>query len=161
LMDHTDFEPTGQIPMSSALRIHRVQLKGTFDAIPFTNTTNQATHDWLWALYIEDQDESDTELWGTSGNLMAQKRVLKWDYFNFRFLSSGETEGNFPQDSILSHNGAHRIQFDLKFRKPLAIMREDRLIMAFQAQLDLTDDLVAASFNSFIRISAQLPGSGR
>lgn len=159
LIDHTDFEPSGAsgLVLAGVAKIHRLQFKSFVQLLPETDADAFSSIEWLWALWQEDIDESDVELWGDPGNLIAQKRIIKWDMVS---LTGFSTTG-VNNEPFFSHNGQIPIKFDIRFRRPLTLMRDDRLVFALQARSDFSSLISNAVITAFVRISAQPPGTGR
>jgi len=158
LIEHADVEPTGSILATGGLRIHRVQLKGFIELEPITDAEEAGHTDWIWALWQQDADETDEELFGTTGNIFPQKHIIKWDWMNWRTSALAESNNN---DTFFSHSAAHKVAFDLKFRRPLVLPVDGQLILGVQCQLDNSATIANAQFKALSRIIVQLPGTGR
>lgn len=158
LAAHADFEPAGTTTVAGALRIHRVQFKGVLNFTVDAASEQFADANWLWAMWVEDSDETDSELFGTAGgNLFPQKHFIKWDFLHAR-LNGDNGELN---ETLVTKANSWPIKMDLKMRKPITIPFDSHLVIGLQCNTDLSAILSTARVVAVSRLVVQLPGTGR
>lgn len=162
LVEHSDFDPSGTTLVAQSLRIHRAQVDFHI-GLEAGSALGASFIGWQWALWVEDSDEPDAQLWNVSGNLFPQKQILLQRSGLLEFIAVGQegvgqvTSERFNKSSVIP------IRFDLRFRKPLHVGVDQQLTLGFQFADDynLAGTLGDGVLFGLQRLVVQLPGSGR
>lgn len=158
LMAHSDFEPAGTTLVTQPLRIHRIQFNGAIACVPVDNINTYKAMGWQWALFVEDKDETDAQLWNSTDNLFPQRQVIRHQ-IGTKVLA--QSQAMLPSFGTFLENAQIPIRFDVKMRKPLRVPFDSALYLMFQWADDYSNFLSEADLFGLSRIVMQLPGSGR
>lgn len=152
-----DFDDPDTVALNQPLRVHRVQFQGGLLIAPSASAPVAGTVAFMWAVWNEDTDETDSELWGTSDNLMAQKQILKWGVAirQRSAATAGVTLDVFHPGTVIP------IRFDLRFRKPQRVMPDSQLVLGIQALSNVSEQLDSIRLTGVVRVVAQRQGTGR
>lgn len=151
-----DYDDPDTVPLNEPLRLHRVQFKSAVILEPVAAAGNPSPLTLAYALWQEDKDETDAEMWGTTDNLLSQKQILHWGLVH-TFASGNTIAASLPFD----RQGVMQINFDLRMRKPIRVPPDGRLVLGTQWAQDPSSSVDGALLNGMVRVVAQRQGVGR
>lgn len=156
LAAYSDYEYASTAIQTAPHRLHRVQFKGgvVCAAQSTTYTQNQAA--WIWAVYFNDLDDPDVQLWGATQNVFVSKQVFKWDCapMHLREIPAAQASEENPRTFI-------PVKFDIKFRKPVRLVPDTELVWNFQWNQSVASVLTSAALVGIVRLVFQPAGMGR
>jgi len=155
LFDWQDFQYQDSPVQNGSHKLHRLVFSGGIAFSPLASAVQTENISMLWAVYLADTEDTDTQLWGTTGNVFSTHQVLK---FNTRTWYNTEIEASNKTDNVAMNIP---IRFDLKFKRPLRWLPDHQIILNIQFLEDITATMGSATLTGLTRCVCQPAGMGR
>jgi len=155
---HSDFVVMATAVTAAPVKLARVQFKGSLVVTPQAVTyASNISMGIAVALYTDDVDEdSDVELWGATGNLFAQRRMLWWNCYTLGVIEVPSAQLGTSSDQGL----VQRISIDVKSRRGFEIRPDGELTLGVQVHADVTSRVASMELRGIQRIASWTLGSG-
>lgn len=153
---HSDMviSTSGSLVTNAHAKIHRVQAKGTMQLIPLVAATQYDVFSSLLALVVADADDTQTELWGSSGNVFVHQRILWWTMFSYTLLETATQTVAYVQPGL-----QRTFSFDVKSRRGIDLPVDHKLFLVHQFNQDVTTVVSAAYLSMLHREVVKFPGT--